>query len=138
MKKTEFVIISKELYWCNVCKSLRPKENNLNGSLFSLLNFAAVRLTDDGSASQSPKHRFKSIFYWIKCLEYCTLELYSGKWLNWCFLFDLSFDLSQHVWLISNIIISETSLVLYILHQHCSYNPYVFMALVSSLSLERM
>lgn len=135
MKKIEFIIIFKELHWCNICKSLRPKENNLNGSLFSLLNFAAVRLTDDGNASQSPKHRFKSIFYWIKCLEYCTLELYSGKWLSWCFLFDLSFDLSQHGWFISNIIISEMSLVLSILHQHSALTIPTCLWLLCSLRL---
>ena len=45
------------------CRSLKPKENHQNGSLFRLLNFAAVRLTDDSIVSQSPKYCFKSIFY---------------------------------------------------------------------------
>lgn len=70
----------------------------LAGSLFSRANAAAVGLTGERGVSRSPKCRVKSTFYWIKCLEYCTLELCSEKWLLWRFLFDLGFDLSQHRW----------------------------------------
>lgn len=51
-----------KLYCCNVCKLLEPKENNVNGPLFSLLNFVALWLTDDSYVSQSHKYHFKSIF----------------------------------------------------------------------------
>lgn len=133
MKRLNFIIIFKALCWCSVGRSPEPEENHLNGSLLRLLNFAAARLTDDGSVSQSPKYCFKSIFYWIKRLEYCTLELFSGKWLGWCSLFALSLDLSQRVRLISSLFsLGDWTGFVHSAPTLFSYFPCLLMALVSS------
>lgn len=43
-------------------QTLKPKENDLNGSLFSLLNFAAVRLTDGGNVPNHQSTIWKAFF----------------------------------------------------------------------------
>lgn len=66
--------------WC--VQILEPQDRHPNSLLFGVLNLAAISLTDDSNVSQSPQHHCKSISYWIKCSEYCTPELYLGKWFN--------------------------------------------------------